>query len=90
MKGLFLLCALALPASQHTRPPIVSYHAMTDEEAADRIRKIHDFDEVYIHEKPQEDKLKESGFERYPALWGGKQIWIRRKPHFDKKMLEAA
>lgn len=63
---------------------------MTDEEFADKLKKIHDADEVFIHEAPQEEKLKEYGFEKYPATYKGKQIWIKRKPHFDKKMRVSA
>lgn len=90
MKELFLLAALALPSSYHTWPAIVSYHAMTDEEFANRLRKLPAVEDVFIHESPQEDKLKENGWERFPATYKDKQIWIRRKPASDKRAIKTS
>lgn len=72
---------------------MVSYHAMTNEEMAESIRKIHDFEEVYIHPNPNEEKLKEHGWEKYPAWINKNHVWIKRKPHTDspqKRAIEAA
>jgi hypothetical protein len=76
------MCALSLPARWHTWPRIVSYQMAKSEE-----EKIRDFihkgapdAEIFIHENPQEDKLKENGWERVPFVWGGKKIWIKREP----------
>lgn len=83
MNALFLICALALPPSSHTQPAIVSYQVMTDDEAAERLRQIYDFEEVFIHPNPQEDKLKEHGWERFPAWINRKHVWIKRRPAKD-------
>ena len=83
MTTLFLLSALSLPPMFFTRPPIVSYHAMTDEEMAERIKKIHDFEEVFVHDNPQDELFKKHHWERYPAEINGKKVWIRRKPAKD-------
>lgn len=79
----FIVCALAMPPSSFTRPTIASYHAMNDEEIAERIRQIYDVEEVFIHEHPQVDKLKEYGWEKFPAKWKDKEIWIKRRPATD-------
>lgn len=84
------MACLALPSSHFTRPPIVSWKAMSDDEFTDTLKRIHGFDEVFIHEAPQKDKLKDAGFERYPATYKDKEIWIRRKPVHDRKMMAAA
>lgn len=79
---------LSLPASHFTRPAIIPYQAAKSEEEqlTDWLRKNNPDAEVFIHEKPQERKLKEHGWERFPATWNGKQIWIKRKPIYDRKM----
>lgn len=85
----FLLCALALPPSNFTRPPVVSHYAAKSEE-----QKLRDFiernapgAEVFIHPNPQRDRLKEYGWERVPFTWRGNDIWIKRKPASDDKKL---
>lgn len=47
------------------------------------IRKNNPDAEVFIHPTPQEDKLKEDGWERFPVTWKGEKIWIKRKPKSD-------
>jgi hypothetical protein len=83
----FLTCAMSLPALNYTRPAIVSYHAARNEEdkLRDWIQKNNPDSDVFIHENPQEGKLKEYGWERFPATYKGKQIWIRRSPVSDKR-----
>ena len=89
----FLIAAMSLPATHHTRPRIVPYFTATDEEGKliGWIRKHSPGAEVFIHPKPQEEKLREAGWERVPFTWNGKQIWIKRKPRSDtKKLLSSA
>jgi hypothetical protein len=71
---------------------MVSYHAAQSEEddLKDFIKRHNPDAEVFIHENPQEDKLKNHGWERVPFNWRGKQIWIQRKPKSDKKALGAS
>lgn len=85
----FLICALALPSSHFTRPTIVTWHlAQSDEEKlVDWLRKNNPDAEVFIHPNPQEDKMKEIGWERVPFTWKGNQIWIKRKPTSDSKKM---
>lgn len=84
----FLVCALAVPSLRFTRPAIISWFAAKSEESKliDWIKKNNPDSEVFINEKPQEEKLKEYGWERFPATYKGKQIWIRRKPISDKRI----
>lgn len=79
--------AVPPPSLFSTRPPIVSYHAVKTEEEnlIDWLKKNNPGAEVFIHENPQIDKLREIGWERFPATWRGKQIWIKRKPVKDMK-----
>lgn len=90
--AIFLTAALSLPGANYTRPPIVSVQAIKSEEdqLKDWIKKKGDFEEVFIHDNPQEDKLKEYGWERVPYTWKGKGIWGRRRPKSDQKLREAA
>lgn len=93
MLKLFLVCALSLPASHFTRPVIVSYHMANgnEEERLRRwLRKNNPDAEIFIHDNPQEDLLKEHGFEKVPFTWRGKQIWIRRKEKSDQHKLQEA
>ena len=87
---LFLICALCLPSPLFSRPAIVGYQAMGNEE--DEIRKFLQKNnpgaEVYFTPKGQEDKLKEHGWERVPFTWKGNEVWIQRKPKSDKKPLK--
>lgn len=87
---MFLICALSVPASHFTRPPIVPWQLANSEEdrLRDWIKKNNPNAEIYIHPNPQEGKLKELGWERIPFTWNGKQIWIQRKPKNDPKMRE--
>lgn len=83
----FLVCALSLPALHHTRPAIVS-HVMAkseEERLVDWLRKNNPDADVFIHEKPHVEKLKENGFEQVPFTWRGNKIWIKRKPHTDQR-----
>lgn len=87
----FLICALALPSPSFTWPRIVPWFASNEEEKlTDWLRKHNEIDEVFIHENPQEDKLKDHGWERVPFTINGKKIWIKRKPHADQKMMEVS
>jgi len=77
-----LICALSLPASHFTRPTIGPWQLMKDE-----IERLKDFihrndpdAEIFIHPEPQEEKLKEDGWERVPFTWKGNKIWIKRQP----------
>lgn len=90
IEELFLICALALPSVHHTRPSIVSYHMVKSEQEQIKdlenwLKKKNPGIEVFIHKTPQSDKLKEYGWERFPANIFDHQIWIRRKPANDKK-----
>lgn len=78
----FLVCALAVPSTYHSRP----WFASQDEKSkiVDWIRKWNPGSDVFIHPQPQEDKLKEDGWERFPATWKGEKIWIKRKPKSDR------
>lgn len=88
----FLVCALALPAASHTRPPIISYHATKSEQERleNWIRKNNPDAEVFIHPEPQAERLKKHGWEKVPFTWRGNEIWIQRKPKSDRKMMETA
>ncbi len=91
----FLLCALASPGVNYTRPPIVSHHLMSNEldDLNKMIDKLHPGAEVFITPKGQAGKLKEHGWERAPFTWKGEEIWIRRRPSSDKakrSILESA
>jgi hypothetical protein len=90
IKTLFLTCALALPSANSTQPAIVSYQAAKSEQErlTDWLRKNNPGAEVFIHPEPQEEKLKEYGWERVPFTWRGNKIWIKRKPNVQK--LEAS
>lgn len=86
----FLICALSLPASHFTHPPVVPWHMDSDEDKLKEwLRKNNPDAEVFIHPNPQEGKLKEDGWERVPIVYRGKQIWIKRKPQSDKKLLRS-
>lgn len=78
----FLICALSIPSTNFTHPAIVSYHAAKSEQESleDFLHKNNPGAEIFIHPKPQKDKLKEVGFERVPFTWRGNEIWIKRKP----------
>lgn len=84
--------ALAPPSPNFTRPPIVSYHMARSEEEqlVDWLKKNNPGVEVFIHPTPQEGKLKEWGWERFPATYKGKQIWIKRPPKSDHKLRSSA
>lgn len=88
LRETFLFCAMSLPATNFTRPPIASYHAMKTEEEQLRdlenwIKKNNPGAEVFIHENPQVERLKQDGWERTPINFKDKQIWIKRKPESD-------
>lgn len=90
LREIFLVCALALPSPNFTRPPVVSYEAVKTEQEILKdlenwIRKINPGCDVFIHQTPQVEKLREYGWERFPANWKDFQIWIRRKPVSDKR-----
>lgn len=88
----FLICALAVPGTNYTRPPIVSWHLIKSEEdrLRDWLRKNNPDADVFIHPEPAVDRLKEDGWEHVPFTWRGNQIWIKRKPWSDKKIKESA
>lgn len=91
----FLICALAVPATNFTRPPILSWIFMKNEEEqlTDWLKKHNEIDEVFITPRGQEDKLKEYGWERVPFTIHDKEIWIQRKPKSDahkKRLMEAS
>jgi len=85
---LFLVGALSLPSTHHFWPAIGS-HQMAGGGEVERlkewIRKNNPDAEVFIHPNPQEEKLKENGWERVPFTWRGNKIWIQRKPVSDQK-----
>lgn len=73
----------------HTRPAVVSWQAVkSDEEKIIAWIRKHNEGEVFIHENPQEERLKNDGWERIPFTINGKQIWFKRKPVSDQKKLE--
>lgn len=88
----FLICAMALPASNFTRPAIVSWHAAKSEEEQlkDWLKKHDEIDDVFITPKGQRDKLKEYGWEQVPFTWKDNEIWIQRKPKTDQKLMGAS
>lgn len=86
MTELFLIVALALPPRHFQHAPILPYHIKSEEEDLIDIFKIGDeYEDVFIHENPQTEKLKENGWERFPVDYFNKQIWIKRKPRSDRK-----
>lgn len=88
----FLLCALAIPSSNFTRPTIVSYHAAKNEEdqVKDFIRDKDPYANVLITPKADPDRMKKEGWERVPFRWKDNEIWIQRKPRSDQKLGESA
>lgn len=88
---LFLTCALSLPSTNFTRPPITPWQASKDQEdkLAEWLRKHAEIDDVFITPKGQRDKLKESGWEQVPFTIDDKEIWIQRKQKNDKKKMQA-
>lgn len=91
MKEIFLICCLALPCSNFTRPAIVSYQAAkSEQERLEDWLKKNGAEEVFIHPNPQVDKLKEHNWERVPFTWRGNQIWVKRKPKSDQRMESAS
>lgn len=92
MNELLLICALAVPSPHFTHPPLNNATAVDYERA--KIEKfIHRYApeaEIFIHERPQEDKLIEHGWERVPFTHRGAQIWIRRKEQSDKYIRRSA
>lgn len=88
INALFLVAALAPQPMSFVHAglnqgAIQGFHAMVkseEEQIKDWIISHGDVAEVFIHENPQEDKLKEFGWERFPGSHKGKQIWIRWKP----------
>jgi len=89
MNELILACALALPPANFMSSP---YHVMKSEydQLVEWLRKNNPDAEVFIHPTPQEDKLKDAGFERVPFTWRGNHIWIRRKEVSDKYIRRSA
>lgn len=89
-KELFLVCALSIPASNFTKPPILSYQVAKSEEdqLVDWLKKNGDVDEVFITNKGDAPRLKEWGYERVPFTHKGREIWIRRNPKDDQKKLQ--
>lgn len=87
---IFLTMALALPAEHFTQPTVVRWSMARSEEEklTEWLRKNNPDAEVFINERPQEDELKQNGWERVPINWRGKQIWIKRKPATDKRLME--
>lgn len=89
VQAIFLVAALAVrPAFVPVATPVAIrvYQMMKSEE--ERLRQFIDRyapnAEVFIHPRPQKDKLKEAGFERVPWTWRGNEIWIQRKPKSDE------
>lgn len=86
MIELFLMCSLSLPAMSFTRPPMVVWFGSNEEaRLVAWLRKNNKDAEIFIHENPRVDKLKEYGYERIPFSYNNQQIWIRRKPVSDKR-----
>lgn len=86
---LFLICAMNLPPMAWNGPPRVKAIQMMDREEQrlrDWIHKNNPDADIFIYPNPQEETLKENGYERVPFTWRGNQIWIKRKPQSDKKM----
>lgn len=83
----FLICALSVPATNFTRPAIISWIFMKSEEEqlTDWLKKHNEIDDVFITPRGQQDKLKEYGWERVPFTIHDKEIWIQRKPKSDQK-----
>lgn len=84
----FLICALAVPATHHTRPRIIPWMMSEESEKKrieDFIKKNNPDAEVFIHPEPQEELLKNHGWERVPFTWRGNKIWIKREPKRDQK-----
>lgn len=88
---LFLICALSLPATHHSRPEITPWQMVRSEvdRLKDFIHKNNPDAEIFIHPEPQEEKLREYGWEKVPFTWRGNKIWIKRKPNPDVKHLNA-
>lgn len=86
VKEAFLICALAVPAFNfpHVKLMEGNYIQKEEEQLKDWLRKNNPDAEIFIHPNPQEEKLKEYGWERVPFVYNDKQIWIRRKPAHDK------
>lgn len=88
MVELFLAIALAMPSPWFTRPRLVPYFMASEEDRIrDWIKKNNPGAEVFIHPEPQEEKLKEDGWEKVPFTWRGNKIWIQRKPRSDQKKM---
>lgn len=84
---LFLVCALSLPATHFTRPPIVHYFAESNEEEKlkEWLRKHNEIDDVFITPRGSAEDLRRHGWERVPFTIHDKEIWIQRKPKSDAK-----
>lgn len=88
---LFLICALSLPSTHHTRPEITPWQMVKSEieRLKDFIHKNNPDAEIFIHPNPQEDVLRKNGWERVPFEWRGNKIWIKRKPKADGPKMRA-
>lgn len=94
---LFLICALsAQPAGAQgyqINPGVEiqvirTINGHTDEEdIKKKIRRNGEIEDIYIHENPQADKMREHGWERLPFTWDNKQIWIKRTPKSDARKM---
>jgi hypothetical protein len=82
----FLLCAMALPASHFTRPPMVHWQMAKSEEEQlrDWIRENNPDAQVHISPAPPEDEHR---WERAPMTWNGNGIWIKPKPKTEQRMV---
>ena len=77
-------------AGSNQKPPTELEIAHEEAKLKSWIRKNNPDCEIYIHEKPQAELLREHGYEKVPLLWRGQQIWIRRKPTSDQKLTQTS
>lgn len=87
MNPLFLVVALALPSPHFPHAPLVPYGMVeTERERLEAfLRKNYPDANIFIHESPQREKLKEQGFFRVPFNYKWMEIWIQPKPKTDRK-----
>lgn len=56
-----------------------------EDQLKDALKKHPEIEDVFIHEDPKADRLKDGGWFEMPYTINGKGVWIKQKPKTDEK-----